>query len=72
LAIAITHMRFRAGMKAQGLSRDMLPWRSSLAQAGSYWIFFMVSIITIFSGWTAFHDGFDPNAFFSNYLPIFW
>lgn len=133
---SVTHIRFRAGMKAQGISRDTLPWTSMFAQVsfetqapfifvlffsecsssatsppslltsflrrvltGLYSLFqlsrsSLVGQVSRFEALTlkqspltlnsstllldfsialsAFRDGFDPNAFFSNYLPVAW
>ncbi|GAB7337129.1 hypothetical protein MBLNU457_g2525t1 [Dothideomycetes sp. NU457] len=71
LCIGITYVRFRAGMKAQGISRDVLPYKNSFTLIGAYWIIFIISLVTIFSGWSVFRPGrWDTQTFISNYLPI--
>ncbi|KAN0061861.1 hypothetical protein ACQY0O_005855 [Thecaphora frezii] len=71
--IAITYLRFRAGMKAQNIPHSVLPWKSCLTLAGAYWTLLAVSIVAIFSGWTVFRPGYwDTSTFFSNYLPLVW
>lgn len=73
LAIAITYLRFRRGMAAQGLKHEDLPWKSKLGYPAAIWVIFMVSVVTIFSGWEVFRPGhWDSSAFFSNYLPVVW
>jgi hypothetical protein len=54
-----------------GLSRDILPFKSSLALPGAYFACVMIMIIAIFSGWTVFLDGkWDTAQFLTNYIPL--
>ncbi|SPO39016.1 probable general amino acid permease [Pseudozyma flocculosa] len=72
-SIAITYIRFRAGMKAQNLPRSMLPWKSRFTLVGAYWTLLIVGIVLVFSGWEVFRPGhWDTASFFSNYLPLAW
>lgn len=43
--ISVTYLRFYKGMKAQGISRDTLPYRTSLQPYAAWWATF--STITI-------------------------
>ncbi|QIX01608.1 hypothetical protein AMS68_007125 [Peltaster fructicola] len=69
LCIAISHIRFRAGLKAQGIPYESLPYRNSISLFGAYWVIFVVSVVTLFSGWHVF-SAWDTATFFGNYLPI--
>lgn len=71
--IALTYLRFRAGMKKQGISRADLPWRTAFGYPAACWVLLIISIVCIFSGWTVFRPGkWDTKTFFSNYLPVAW
>lgn len=71
LCIGISFIRFRAGLKAQGIAVSSLPYRNWLGVYGAWWIVIVVSSITLFSGWPVFKKGnWDTATFFGNYLPI--
>ncbi|CBQ68787.1 probable general amino acid permease [Sporisorium reilianum SRZ2] len=72
-SIAITYLRFRAGMKAQSIPRESLPWKSPLSHFAAYWTLLIIGIVLIFSGWEVFRPGkWNSANFFSNYLPLMW
>lgn len=72
-SIAITYLRFRAGLKQQGISRDTLPWKSRLSHFAAYWTLLVIGLVLIFSGWEVFRPGkWNSESFFSNYLPLMW
>ncbi|KZF26082.1 amino acid transporter [Xylona heveae TC161] len=71
LCIAVTYLRFRAGMNAQGISRASLPFKNRFTCVGAYWIIVVISSVLLFSGWPVFRKGkWDTTQFFGNYLPI--
>lgn len=73
LSIAIVYLRFRAGMKAQGISRETLPWTSPRSNFAAYWTLLVIGIVLLFSGWEVFRPGkWNSANFFSNYLPLMW
>ncbi|KIY66409.1 hypothetical protein CYLTODRAFT_423444 [Cylindrobasidium torrendii FP15055 ss-10] len=67
--VAITHTRFARGMKAQGVSRDTLPFKSFLMPWGSWVVLVSFVIIIFFSGWTSVKP-FSASDFFSTYINI--
>jgi amino acid transporter len=74
MVIAITYLRFHAGMTAQGLSRkETLPWKLPFDATWymACWVVLIISIICLFSGWTSLRT-WDPSSFFSTYTPIIW
>ncbi|KAJ1019067.1 hypothetical protein NDA18_006218 [Ustilago nuda] len=72
-SIAITYLRFRAGLKKQGISRSTLPWKSSLSHFAAYWTLVVIGLVLVFSGWEVFRPGkWNSASFFSNYLPLMW
>ncbi|TRM64100.1 amino acid permease/ SLC12A domain-containing protein [Schizophyllum amplum] len=71
MGIALAHIRFYRGMKAQGLSRDVLPFKSWVQPWGAWVVLISFIIIAFFSGWTALlHNDFDASGFFSAYINI--
>lgn len=82
-SICLSHIRFRAGWKAQGHTLDELPYQASFGVIGSYIGFFLNVIALIATFYTSlFPPGKSPSAkvFFENYLAalivialfIFW
>lgn len=72
-SIAITYLRFRAGMKAQSIPRSSLPWKSPLSHFAAYWTLLIIGVVLLFSGWEVFRPGkWNSASFFSNYLPLAW
>ncbi|GAC98154.1 amino acid transporter [Pseudozyma hubeiensis SY62] len=73
VSIAITYLRFRAGMRAQSIPRESLPWKSPLSLFAAYWTLLIVGVVLLFSGWEVFRPGrWNSASFFSNYLPLAW
>jgi len=71
LCIAVTYIRFRAGMKAQGIAHSSLPWKNKMSLFAAYWIILIISCVLLFSGWHVFAPGhWNTATFFGNYLPI--
>ncbi|KAJ7093935.1 amino acid permease/ SLC12A domain-containing protein [Mycena belliarum] len=69
--IAVSHIRWYRGMKAQGLSREMLPFTSWTQPAGAWIVMVSFSVIVFFSGFQAFMTKpFDFQSFISNYINI--
>ncbi|KAF8464510.1 amino acid permease-domain-containing protein [Gautieria morchelliformis] len=63
MGICITLIRFRAGIKAQGLGLEILPYKSVLQP----WTI----IIILFADWSVFLKGnWDHASFITNYLPV--
>lgn len=71
--IGLTHLRFRAAMKAQGMSVSALPYKS-LGYPYVPWILFVANIFLVFiSGYPTMLTPFDVKGFVFSYLviPIF-
>ncbi|KAI4187642.1 MAG: hypothetical protein L6R41_002667 [Letrouitia leprolyta] len=70
-SICLSHVRFRAGWKAQGRTLDQLPYRASFGVVGSFIGFCLACIALIATFYVSlFPIGADPDAevFFENYL----
>ncbi|KAH8671693.1 amino acid permease [Xylariales sp. PMI_506] len=72
IVIQITYIRFHAGLKAQGYSRDELPYKSP----GQPWVawatLIAVFLVVFFSGFDVFTTGnFTASGFLTCYLNVF-
>lgn len=71
--ICLIYIRFNAGMKAQGMSRDDLPYKATLNKGcfAAWYAIIMISIILFFSGFSVFLTGnWSVSDFVTNYFPL--
>ncbi|WWD05376.1 hypothetical protein V865_003450 [Kwoniella europaea PYCC6329] len=69
--IAITYLRFKKGLAAQGIDRKSLHYWNRLQPWPAYWVIFWSSIIIIFNGWEVFTKGsWNPSDFVIAYITI--
>lgn len=69
-AIAVIHLRFRAGMKAQGHSTDILPYKTKLGTFYGWYTLVWTSLVILFAGWAVFLKGnWSPSDFVTTYFP---
>jgi len=69
LGIAITYVRFYAGMKAQGYDRTKLPFYSRLQPYAAWYVIISTLVICFFSGFKVFlKDGWKTADFITSYL----
>ena len=69
--ICLTGIRFRQGLKAQGINCENLPWHSRLVPFAAWWGLVWTIVIILFADWTVFLTGnWDAASFIANYLPI--
>ncbi|KAK8101098.1 hypothetical protein PG999_011472 [Apiospora kogelbergensis] len=72
VVIEITYIRFHAGLKAQGYSRDDLPYKSPGQPYVTWATLLVVILVILFSGFDVFVDGrFTATGFLTCYLNIF-
>ncbi|KAG9077662.1 hypothetical protein FS749_010423 [Ceratobasidium sp. UAMH 11750] len=57
IAMSITWIRWDAAMKAQGVSREILPYRSRIQPYGAYYALTMSTVVTFFNGYYVFLKG---------------
>ncbi|GAB1519874.1 proteinral amino acid permease agp2 [Rhizoctonia solani] len=57
MAMCITWIRWDAAMKAQGISRDILPYKSKFQPYGAWYGLFMSAAVTFFNGYYVFLNG---------------
>ncbi|WWC68293.1 uncharacterized protein I206_102217 [Kwoniella pini CBS 10737] len=69
--IAITYLRFKKGLEAQGIDRKGLHYYSRFQPWPAYWVIFWSGIIIIFNGWEVFTKGsWDGSNFVIAYITI--
>ena len=69
ICIGIASLRFRAGIKAQGLEH-MLPFKNWTYPYGPIFAIVLNSVLVLVQGWTAFSPKFSPVDFVSFYVEI--
>ncbi|OXM81589.1 amino acid transporter [Cryptococcus neoformans Bt63] len=68
-SILSSHVAFMRGMKAQGISRDTLPYKSPFQPYFTYCSLFLICFISLFKGFEAFMP-WDYKLFITNYIGI--
>jgi len=69
--ICLTEIRFRAGLKAQGIDPKSLPWHSKLQPYAAYYGIVWVILIILFADWQVFLKGdWDRSLFVTTYFPV--
>ncbi|WVW79256.1 hypothetical protein I302_101223 [Kwoniella bestiolae CBS 10118] len=72
IAIAASYIRFRAGMKAQGLGNEYLPAKGHLQPLSAWWALVWATFALIFSGYYFFAPGtFAVADFLFTYAAVF-
>ncbi|ORY35551.1 putative amino acid transporter [Naematelia encephala] len=69
ISILASHIGFMRGMKAQGLSRDTLPYKAPFQPYLSYFALFFTCLLSFFKGFDAFMP-FDYKSFITHYIGI--
>jgi yeast amino acid transporter len=74
ISILVTHIYFCRARKAQGLTKEMMPYTAPLGIYGSYGALFMCILIALTKNFSAFTKGdygnFDYKTFITGYLGI--
>ncbi|KAF8580217.1 amino acid transporter [Ramaria rubella] len=71
MGICLTLIRFRKGLKAQGIPLETLPYVSPLQPYAAYYGLFWTVLIILFADWSVFLKGnWDHSAFITNYFPL--
>jgi amino acid transporter len=70
ISILASHVGFMRGMKAQGISRDSLPFKAPFQPYLTYFSLFFTVILSIFKGFDAFVLEFDYKNFITSYIGI--
>ncbi|GAA5873504.1 hypothetical protein JCM3774_002435 [Rhodotorula dairenensis] len=70
LSILGSHIAMMRALKAQGISRDELPWKAPLQPYMTYWSFGLTAVVTFFKGFDSFTPKFTTTTFITNYIGI--
>ncbi|KAG1756833.1 dicarboxylic amino acid permease [Suillus paluster] len=70
MTIAYSHICFMQALKAQGISRDSLPYKGSCQPLGSWFVLVSTGIILLFKGRFDTFFPFTSALFITSYLPI--
>ncbi|GJJ09791.1 hypothetical protein Clacol_004015 [Clathrus columnatus] len=69
--ISFTYLRFYAGLKAQGISRDTLPYKAPFQPYAAWYTLISTLVVCFFSGVSVFLKGhWATDTFVTNYLPF--
>ncbi|TFK88698.1 dicarbixylic amino acid permease [Polyporus arcularius HHB13444] len=69
MCICYTHIRFMKALKAQGMSRDDLPYKAPFQPYGSWFALGATAIITLFKGFDTFMP-FKVDTFITAYIAV--
>ncbi|TKA56660.1 hypothetical protein B0A53_01855 [Rhodotorula sp. CCFEE 5036] len=70
LSILGSHIAMMRALKAQGISRDELPWKAPFQPYMTYWSFGLTAVVTFFKGFDSFTPKFNHVTFITNYIGI--
>ncbi|GAA6009966.1 uncharacterized protein JCM10292_005484 [Rhodotorula paludigena] len=70
LSILGSHLAFMRALKAQGVSRDSLPWKAPGQPYVAWTAFVITAIVTFFKGFDSFTPTFNYKTFITNYCGI--
>jgi amino acid transporter len=65
----VTFIGWHRALKAQGISRDTLPWKAPFMPFGAYFAIGTGCVVTFFSGWNTFKP-FDKQGFVTSYFGV--
>ncbi|KAH9940385.1 amino acid permease [Epithele typhae] len=69
--ISVTYIRFYRGLRAQGIDRRSLPYKSPLQPFAAWYAAIGCLTVVLISGWTVFLKGhWAPDTFVTNYLAV--
>ncbi|KAL8942926.1 MAG: hypothetical protein Q9216_001401 [Gyalolechia sp. 2 TL-2023] len=69
MSVSVAYIRFHAALKAQGVDRNTLVFRSPFQPYTAYFSLIFFAVITVFNGFYVFGP-FDKNSFVTNYVGI--
>ncbi|BGP33941.1 hypothetical protein JCM10296v2_005750 [Rhodotorula toruloides] len=73
--ICLTYIRFHRGLRAQGIDRTLLPYKSPMQPFAAYFGLIFACIVLFFNGWSVFLKAnypFDTSTFVTSYFPIWF
>ncbi|KAK3681701.1 amino acid permease/ SLC12A domain-containing protein [Podospora appendiculata] len=70
VAVLVSYLAMIRGMKAQGIPRSAMPFRSPLLPYGAYFALGFTILVIIFQGYSAFIPRFQIDKFMTSYIGI--
>ncbi|KAL9129419.1 MAG: hypothetical protein Q9217_002124 [Psora testacea] len=73
MSVSVAYIRFHAALKAQGIDRDTLIFKSPFQPYTAYFSLIFFALITLFNGFYVFPSstkGFDTNSFITAYIGV--
>lgn len=70
IAVLVSYLAMMRGMKAQGIAREVMPYRNILLPWGAYIALAVTALVIIFSGYSAFIPHFQVDKFLTAYIGI--
>ncbi|KAK7544921.1 amino acid permease/ SLC12A domain-containing protein [Phyllosticta citribraziliensis] len=70
LSVLLSYLQFTRGMRAQGISRKIMPYRGPLQPYGAYFALVITILVTFFNGYNAFMPEFALSKFLTCYIGI--
>ncbi|KAK8164667.1 amino acid permease/ SLC12A domain-containing protein [Phyllosticta citrichinensis] len=70
LSVLLSYLQFTRGMRAQGISRKVMPYRGPLQPYGAYFALVITILFTFFSDYNAFMPEFTLSKFLTCYIGI--
>ncbi|KAK4041099.1 amino acid permease/ SLC12A domain-containing protein [Parachaetomium inaequale] len=70
VAVLVSYLAMIRAMKAQGVAREVMPYRNILLPWGAYIALAITALVIIFSGYSAFIPHFQVDKFLTSYIGI--
>ena len=70
VSILVSYLAMIKAMKAQGVAREVMPYRNILLPWGAYLALFLTALVIIFNGYAAFIPHFQVDKFLTSYIGI--
>lgn len=70
IAVLVSYLAMMRGMKAQGIPRNVMPYRNPLLPWGAYIALAITVLVIVFSGYNAFIPHFQVDKFLTSYIGI--
>ena len=70
ISVLVSYLAMLRGMKAQGISREIMPYRNPLLPWGAYIALAITILVIVFNGFAAFTPKFAIDKFMTSYIGV--
>ncbi len=70
MSVLISYLGMLRAMRAQGICREVMPYRNILLPWGAYVALFITALVILFNGFSAFMPTFQVDKFLTSYIGI--